>query len=67
MWVYEAAADTSAADVSALDLMTLVVAIIGAITGIVALVLQGIFFRNSGPGVTCMLAWARVQSTGRVV
>ena len=53
------------ADVTALDLTTLIVAIVGAITGIVALVLQAIFFRSSGPGLRCELLWAWVHRSGR--
>src|SRR5690606_28340167 len=53
------------AEVTGLDLVTLTVAIVGAITGIVALVLQAIFFRNRGPRIRCELRWAWVHHSGR--
>lgn len=49
---------------SALDILTLVVAIAGAVTGVLALVLQGLFFRHSGPRIRPLLQWAWVDEGG---
>jgi hypothetical protein len=40
------------------------VAIAGAVTGVVALVLQGLFFRHSGPRIRPTLQWAWVHEAG---
>lgn len=45
-------------EVSSLDVLTMGVAIVGAVTGIVALVVQSIHFRNSGPRLHVDLLWA---------
>jgi hypothetical protein len=54
----------AAEEVTGLDILTLAVAIAGAITGVVALVMQNVFFRNSGPRVRCALKGAWVHRFG---
>ena len=53
--------------VTGLDLVTLAVAIVGAVSGVVALALQGLFFRNSGPRVVAGLRYAWINPAGAAI
>jgi hypothetical protein len=46
------------------EIATLAVAIVGAVTGIVALILQAVFFRRSGPRIEANLKWAWINPAG---
>jgi hypothetical protein len=54
----------AANEVTSLDVLTMGVAIVGAVTGIVALVVQSIQFRSSGPRLKVDLLWAWIGPGG---
>src|SRR3954471_17244416 len=60
------AAQPSSTGVTALDVLTLTIATVGALTGVVALVLQAVFFRRSGPAIRVELKWALIGDGGAI-